>query len=121
MAAGSLLALIDDIASVLDDVALLTKVAAKKTSGVLGDDLAVNAEQVAGVNADRELPVIWARCQGVFSQQGHSGASRPVGQHRAALVGDAAAHGGRRIPVFLWASAASLSLVWASSRDCFLI
>jgi uncharacterized protein len=60
MAAGSLLALIDDIASVLDDVALLSKVAAKKTAGVLGDDLALNAQQVSGVNADRELPVVWA-------------------------------------------------------------
>lgn len=64
MPAGSLLALIDDIASVLDDVALLTKVAAKKTAGVLGDDLALNAQQVAGVNADRELPVVWAVAKG---------------------------------------------------------
>jgi uncharacterized protein len=62
--ATSLLALIDDIATVLDDVALLTKVAAKKTAGVLGDDLALNAEQVAGVRADRELPVVWAVCKG---------------------------------------------------------
>lgn len=60
MAAGSLLALIDDIASVLDDVALMSKVAAKKTAGVLGDDLALNAQQVTGVSADRELPVVWA-------------------------------------------------------------
>ncbi len=60
MAAGSLLALIDDIAAILDDVALMTKVAAKKTAGVLGDDLALNAQQVSGVNADRELPVVWA-------------------------------------------------------------
>jgi predicted DNA repair protein MutK len=60
MAAGSLLALIDDIASVLDDVALMSKVAAKKTAGVLGDDLALNAQQVSGVTADRELPVVWA-------------------------------------------------------------
>lgn len=58
--ASSLLALIDDIATVLDDVALLTKVAAQKTTGVLADDLALNAQQVAGVNADRELPVVWA-------------------------------------------------------------
>ena len=64
--ASSLLALIDDIASVLDDVALLTKVAAKKTTGVLGDDLALNAQQVSGVNADRELPVVWAVCKGSF-------------------------------------------------------
>jgi predicted DNA repair protein MutK len=62
--ASSLLALIDDIATVLDDVAVLTKVAAKKTAGVLGDDLALNAQQVAGVSADRELPVVWAVCKG---------------------------------------------------------
>jgi uncharacterized protein len=62
--ASSLLALIDDIAAVLDDVALLTKVAAKKTAGVLGDDLALNAQQVAGVTADRELPVVWAVAKG---------------------------------------------------------
>lgn len=60
MAGASLLALIDDIASVLDDVAVMTKVAAQKTAGVLGDDLALNAEQVAGVRAERELPVVWA-------------------------------------------------------------
>ncbi len=60
MAGGSLLALIDDIATILDDVAVMSKVAAKKTAGVLGDDLALNAQQVAGVNADRELPVVWA-------------------------------------------------------------
>jgi hypothetical protein len=64
--ASSLLALIDDIATVLDDVALLTKVAAKKTAGVLGDDLALNAQQVAGVKAERELPVVWAVCKGSF-------------------------------------------------------
>ena len=64
--ASSLLALIDDIASILDDVALLTKVAAKKTSGVLGDDLALNAQQVTGVKADRELPVVWAVAKGSF-------------------------------------------------------
>jgi predicted DNA repair protein MutK len=60
VAAASLLALIDDIATVLDDVALLTKLATKKTAGVLGDDLALNAQQVAGVRAERELPVVWA-------------------------------------------------------------
>ncbi|WP_428423191.1 DUF808 domain-containing protein [Methylibium sp.] len=64
MAASSLLALIDDIASVLDDVALLTKLATKKTAGVLGDDLALNAQQVTGVAADRELPVVWAVAKG---------------------------------------------------------
>lgn len=64
MAASSLFALIDDIASLLDDVALLSKVAAKKTTGVLGDDLALNAQQVSGVSADRELPVVWAVAKG---------------------------------------------------------
>jgi predicted DNA repair protein MutK len=64
MAGASLLALIDDIATVLDDVALLTKVASKKTAGVLGDDLALNAQQVAGVRAERELPVVWAVAKG---------------------------------------------------------
>jgi len=64
MAGSSLLVLLDDIAAVLDDVALMTKVAAKKTAGVLGDDLAVNAEQVAGVRAERELPVVWAVARG---------------------------------------------------------
>ena len=66
MAAASLLALLDDIASVLDDVAVLSKVAAKKTAGVLGDDLALNAQQVTGVSADRELPVVWAVAKGSF-------------------------------------------------------
>lgn len=60
MAASSLFALIDDIATLLDDVSVMTKVAAKKTAGVLGDDLALNAQQVSGVQADRELPVVWA-------------------------------------------------------------
>ncbi len=64
MAASSLFALIDDIATILDDVAILTKIAAKKTTGVLGDDLALNAQQVAGVTADRELPVVWAVAKG---------------------------------------------------------
>jgi uncharacterized protein len=62
--ASSLLALLDDIATLLDDVAVMTKVAAKKTAGVLGDDLALNAEQVAGVAAQRELPVVWAVAKG---------------------------------------------------------
>jgi predicted DNA repair protein MutK len=62
--ASSLLALIDDIATILDDVAVLAKVATKKTAGVLGDDLALNAQQVSGVKADRELPVVWAVCKG---------------------------------------------------------
>ena len=66
MAGASLLALLDDIASVLDDVALMTKVAAKKSAGVLGDDLALNAQQVSGVVAERELPVVWAVAKGSF-------------------------------------------------------
>lgn len=66
MAGSNLLALLDDIATVLDDVAILTKVAAKKTAGVLGDDLALNAEQVSGVRAERELPVVWAVAKGSF-------------------------------------------------------
>ena len=64
MPASSLLALIDDITTIMDDVALLTKVAAKKTSGVVGDDLALNAEQASGVRAERELPVVWAVAKG---------------------------------------------------------
>ncbi len=64
MAVGSLLALLDDIATILDDVSVMTKVAAKKTAGVLGDDLALNAQQVAGVSAARELPVVWAVAKG---------------------------------------------------------
>jgi predicted DNA repair protein MutK len=64
MPGASLIALLDDIASVLDDVAALTKVATKKTAGVLGDDLALNAQQVAGIRADRELPVVWAVAKG---------------------------------------------------------
>ncbi|TFZ02380.1 DUF808 domain-containing protein [Ramlibacter henchirensis] len=62
--ASSFFALLDDIATILDDVSLLTKVAAKKTAGVLGDDLALNAQQVSGVAADRELPVVWAVAKG---------------------------------------------------------
>jgi predicted DNA repair protein MutK len=64
MAGASLLALLDDITSVLDDVSILTKAATKKTAGVLGDDLALNAQQVAGVKSNRELPVVWAVAKG---------------------------------------------------------
>jgi hypothetical protein len=64
LAGSSLLALLDDIATILDDVSVMTKVAAKKTAGVLGDDLALNAQQVTGINADRELPVVWAVAKG---------------------------------------------------------
>ena len=66
MAASSLLALIDDISSILDDVAVLTKTAAAKTTGVMGDDLALNAQQVSGVRVERELPVVWAVAKGSF-------------------------------------------------------
>lgn len=64
--ASSLLALLDDITTLLDDVAVLSKVAARKTTGVMGDDLALNAEQVSGLKADRELPVVWAVAKGSF-------------------------------------------------------
>jgi hypothetical protein len=64
MAFGSLLLLLDDIAVLMDDVAVMTKLATKKTAGVLGDDLALNAEQVSGVVAERELPVVWAVAKG---------------------------------------------------------
>jgi len=66
MAMTGLLALLDDITTLLDDVAVFSKVAAKKTAGVLGDDLALNADQVSGVKADRELPVVWAVAKGSF-------------------------------------------------------
>ena len=66
MAGASLLALLDDISTVLDDVAVLSKLAAKKTAGVLGDDLALNAQQVTGLSAARELPVVWAVARGSF-------------------------------------------------------
>ncbi len=62
--ASGLLMLLDDIATVLDDISVMTKVAVKKTAGVLGDDLALNAQQVAGVDASRELPVVWAVAKG---------------------------------------------------------
>ena len=75
-------ALIDDIATVLDDVSVMTKVAAKKTAGVLGDDLALNAQQVTGVKADRELPVVWAVAR-VAAQQGDPGAGGIVDQRFA--------------------------------------
>ena len=69
MAGTSLLVLLDDIAAVLDDVAILSKAAAKKTAGVLGDDLALNAQQVSGVRAERELPVVWAVAKGSFTNK----------------------------------------------------
>ena len=69
MAGASLLTLLDDIAAVLDDVALMSKMAAKKTTGVLGDDLALNAQQVSGVASEREIPVVWAVAQGSFKNK----------------------------------------------------
>ncbi|WP_318447544.1 DUF808 domain-containing protein [Photobacterium leiognathi] len=69
MAGSSLLTLLDDIATVLDDVAVMTKVAARKTAGVLGDDLALNAQQVTGVRAERELPVVWGVAKGSFKNK----------------------------------------------------
>ncbi|SQI34438.1 Inner membrane protein yedI [Serratia plymuthica] len=99
MAGSSLLTLIDDIASLLDDVSLMTKMAAKKTAGVLGDDLALNAQQVSGVTADRELPVVWSVAKGSFINKlilvplaFADQRIRPLGDH-------AAADGGRRLPV----------------------
>ena len=69
MAGASLLTLLDDIATILDDVAAMSKIAARKTAGVLGDDLALNAQQVTGVSADRELPVVWAVAVGSFKNK----------------------------------------------------
>lgn len=69
MAGSSLLLLIDDITLLLDDVAAMSKVAAKKTAGVLGDDLALNAQQVAGIRAERELPVVWGVAKGSFKNK----------------------------------------------------
>ena len=66
MAGASLLALIDDIATILDDIALMSKLAVKKTAGVLGDDLALNAQQITGVRSDRELPIVWRVAKGSF-------------------------------------------------------
>jgi uncharacterized protein len=69
MAGASLLVLLDDIATLLDDISVMTKVAAQKTAGVLGDDLALNAQQVSGVRAERELPVVWAVAKGSFKNK----------------------------------------------------
>lgn len=66
MAGTSLLTLLDDIATLLDDISVMGKVAAKKTAGVLGDDLSLNAQQVSGVKANRELPVVWGVAKGSF-------------------------------------------------------
>ena len=69
MAGASLLTLLDDIATILDDVAAMSKVAARKTAGVLGDDLALNAQQVSGVASERELPVVFAVAMGSFKNK----------------------------------------------------
>lgn len=69
MAGGSLLMLLDDIASILDDVSVMTKTATSKVAGVLGDDLALNAQQVSGVVAKRELPVVWSVAKGSFANK----------------------------------------------------
>lgn len=66
MAGASLLTLLDDISTILDDVALMSKMAAKKTAGVLGDDLALNAQQLTGFKAERELPIVWSVAKGSF-------------------------------------------------------
>ena len=92
MASGSLLALIDDIAAILDDVALMSKVAAKKTAGVLGDDLALNAQQVSGVNADRDRPH-----HRQFAVRVHAGyllgvQCEVVAEHAGGLLGGDLAH-----------------------------
>ena len=68
MAGTNLLTLLDDITTLLDDIATMSKVATKKTAGVLGDDLALNAQQVTGVAAERELPVVWSVAKGSLSQ-----------------------------------------------------
>jgi predicted DNA repair protein MutK len=98
MAGSAFFALIDDIATVLDDVSLMTKVAAKKTAGVLGDDLALNAQQVAGVRAERELPVVWAVAKGSLKNKA---ILVPAALAISAFIlgGDAAADAGRRLPV----------------------
>ena len=99
MPAGSLLALLDDIASVLDDVAILTKVAAKKTAGVLGDDLALNAQQVTGVQRRPRAAGGVGGGQGLAGQQGDPGAGGAGDQRVRAVAGHAAADARRRLPV----------------------
>ena len=81
MAGTSLFALIDDIATILDDVSLMTKIAAKKTAGVLGDDLALNAQQVSGVNSERELAVVWAVARDPSSTKSFSSLSPSPSAH----------------------------------------
>ena len=87
---SSLLALLDDVTTILDDVSVMTKVAAQKTAGVLGDDLALNAQQVAGVQADRELPVVWAVAKGSLINKAILVPAGPGDQRLRAGAGDAA-------------------------------
>ena len=75
--AGGFFALLDDVASLLDDVAAMTKVATKKTAGVLGDDLALNANQLTGIQASRELPIIWAVSKGSLLNKSSSSSLSP--------------------------------------------
>ena len=77
MAVSNFFALLDDIATLMDDVAAMTKVAAKKTAGILGDDLAVNAEKSAGFVSSREIPVLWAITKGSFLKENDLLALRP--------------------------------------------
>ena len=98
MSAG-LLVLLDDIASLLDDVAVYSKIAAKKTAGVLGDDLAVNAQQVSGVAAERELPIIWAVAKGSLLNKVILVPSALINQCVDALVDSHRSHHRRRLPL----------------------
>jgi predicted DNA repair protein MutK len=91
MAGSSLFALLDDIATLLDDISLMSKVAAKKSASVLSDDLAVNAEQVTGMKADRELPVVWAVFKGSL-RKSNPGALCVGVERTAACCGSLAAH-----------------------------
>jgi uncharacterized protein len=97
--ASSLLTLLDDIATVLDDVAVMTKIATKKTVGVLGDDLALNAHQVAGVGPRRELPVVWAVAKGSMLNKAIPGAGRAAAERLRALGGDPADDNWRGLPM----------------------
>lgn len=93
MAFASLFTLPDDITAVLDDVALMTKAAAKKTAGMVGDDLAPNANRVTGVSAERELPIVWSMAKGSLFQQagfgtcGSAAFRLPAATHYAAFDG----------------------------------
>ena len=97
--ATSLLALLDDVATILDDVSVMTKVAAKKTAGVLGDDLALNAQQVSGVARRPRAAGRLGGGQGLADQQGDPGAFGAGDQRLRAVAGDAAADDRRRLPL----------------------